>query len=160
MSNNQLTLRNHVNSADGSIRRDRDVIVFDWDGTVVDSIHAIATAIREAARDLGLEVPSEEQARHVIGLGLHDALRHAVPDLPPARLDEFTGRYRYHFLRAKPADRSLRGGGGVARCAASRATAVGVVYGAHTAKAVRDAQPNAIAASVAEVAVLLGVPSW
>ncbi len=94
-----------------SVRADRDVIVFDWDGTVVDSIHAITSAIREAALDLGLQVPSDDQARHVIGLGLQDALRHAVPDLPPSRVSEFAGRYRYHFLLAKPVDQPFHGVG-------------------------------------------------
>lgn len=87
----------------------RDVVVFDWDGTLVDSIHAITHAIREAARDLGLAVPSEETARHVIGLGLQDALRHAVPDLVPERVPEFAGRYRYHFLLSKPTDHPFDG---------------------------------------------------
>jgi len=52
---------------------------------------------RAAAADLGLEVPTKEQASHVIGLGLHDALRHAVPGLPAARTAEFVERYRHHF---------------------------------------------------------------
>ena len=54
------------------------LIVFDWDGTVVDSIASIAESIRLAAADLGLPVPTEQEARHVIGLGLSDALRLAV----------------------------------------------------------------------------------
>jgi phosphoglycolate phosphatase len=92
-----------------AVAEGRDVIVFDWDGTLVDSIHAITQAIREAARDLGLAVPSEARARHVIGLGMQDALRYAVPDLVPARVSEFAGRYRYHFLLAKPADHPFEG---------------------------------------------------
>jgi len=43
-------------------------------------------------------VPQDERARHVIGLGLHDSLRHAVPDLPASRYDEFVALYRKHFL--------------------------------------------------------------
>ena len=39
----------------------------------------------------------EEQASHVIGLGLHDALRYAVPDLRPERMPEFVARYRAAF---------------------------------------------------------------
>jgi len=58
------------------------------DGTIIDSATTIAECIRAAAADLGLEVPTKEQASHVIGLGLHDALRHAVPGLPAARTAE------------------------------------------------------------------------
>lgn len=74
------------------------LVVFDWDGTIIDSASTIARCIQDAARDLALGVPTDEQASHVIGLGLHDALRLAVPDLPAERVSEFVARYRYHFL--------------------------------------------------------------
>ena len=77
---------------------DIDLVVFDWDGTLVDSTAAITDAIIAAATDLGLTVPTRRQASHVIGLGLHDALRRAVPDLTSDRLPEFTERYRIHYL--------------------------------------------------------------
>jgi len=73
------------------------LIVFDWDGTIIDSASTIAECIRSAAADLALEVPSVEQARQVIGLGLHDALRGAVPGLAAERTPEFVARYREHF---------------------------------------------------------------
>ena len=62
------------------------VVVFDWDGTLVDSTRAIVIAMQNAAADLGLPVPTSAQASHVIGLGLHDALQIAVPALTPASL--------------------------------------------------------------------------
>jgi phosphoglycolate phosphatase len=74
------------------------LVVFDWDGTIIDSASTIAECIRLAARDLELPVPSREQASHVIGLGLHDALSAAVPHLTGARYPEFVARYRAHFL--------------------------------------------------------------
>jgi phosphoglycolate phosphatase len=74
------------------------LIVFDWDGTLIDSTGAIAECIREAAREMGLAVPERERARHVIGLGLEASLRLAVPDLPAARTLEFVACYRRHFL--------------------------------------------------------------
>jgi phosphoglycolate phosphatase len=74
------------------------LIVFDWDGTLLDSASGIATSIQEASREMGLEVPTRERASHVIGLGLMDALRHAVPDLPEKSYAEFAERYRKHFL--------------------------------------------------------------
>jgi phosphoglycolate phosphatase len=75
-----------------------ELVVFDWDGTVVDSTASIARAIQQAAADLGLAVPSTAQASHVIGLGLRDALAAAVPDLGADRIDEFSERYRHHYL--------------------------------------------------------------
>jgi len=76
-----------------------DLIVFDWDGTLVDSTRAITEAIRSSAADLGLPVPSRERASHVIGLGLLDAIHHAVPDLPRAQVPVFVERYRHHYLK-------------------------------------------------------------
>lgn len=75
-----------------------DLIVFDWDGTLMDSTAIIAGSIQAACRDLGLTVPSDEAARHVIGMGLAGALRHAVPDAPEAMVEPLVERYRYHFL--------------------------------------------------------------
>jgi phosphoglycolate phosphatase len=74
------------------------LIVFDWDGTLLDSASGIAASIQEASREMGLPVPSKERASHVIGLGLLDALRYAVPELPEASYAEFAERYRRHFL--------------------------------------------------------------
>lgn len=74
------------------------LIVFDWDGTLLDSTAGIAIAIQEAARDLGLPVPTREAASHVIGLGLRDSLQSAVPTLPEERYLEFAEAYRGHFL--------------------------------------------------------------
>lgn len=75
-----------------------DLIVFDWDGTVMDSTAIIAGSIQAACRDMNLTVPSDEAARHVIGLGLVDALRHAVPDAPESMYEPLALRYRHHFL--------------------------------------------------------------
>ena len=77
------------------------LVVFDWDGTIIDSASAIAQCIRDAAADLGLPVPTHEQASHVIGLGLQDALRGAVPALPAERVGEFVAAYRLHFLKSE-----------------------------------------------------------
>jgi phosphoglycolate phosphatase len=75
-----------------------DLIVFDWDGTLFDSTALIVRSIQDACADLGLAVPSAAQAAYVIGLGLHDALRHAAPGLPVERYPELGMRYRHHYF--------------------------------------------------------------
>ncbi|HXZ54594.1 MAG TPA: HAD-IA family hydrolase [Burkholderiales bacterium] len=75
-----------------------ELLVFDWDGTLIDSAGAIVWCIQSACRDLGLPVPDAARASHVIGLGLHDALAYAVPGLPPADYGRMVERYRKHFL--------------------------------------------------------------
>lgn len=74
------------------------LIAFDFDGTLIDSTTAIVESIQCAAADIGVPIPSTERASHIIGLGLLDALRHAMPDLPQERYRELGERYRYHYL--------------------------------------------------------------
>ena len=73
-------------------------IVFDWDGTLIDSTTIIADSLQQACRDLGEPVPSDLDARYVIGLGLADALNHVAPRLSPDRYPELSARYRHHFI--------------------------------------------------------------
>lgn len=75
-----------------------ELVVFDWDGTLLDSAGAIVQAIQSACRDLGAPIPDDASARHVIGLGLIDALRHAAPDLAPENYQAMVERYRHHYL--------------------------------------------------------------
>lgn len=79
-----------------------DLIVFDWDGTLVDSTTLIGEALQHACRDLGLAVPDDAAARYVIGLGLVDAMQHVLPDLPPSRYPELGARYRKYYLAREP----------------------------------------------------------
>ena len=78
--------------------RQFDLIVFDWDGTLMDSAAAIVHALQAAAVDIGVEPPSEARARHIIGLGLYEALQHAMPNLTPEHYAALSERYRYHYL--------------------------------------------------------------
>lgn len=75
-----------------------DLLVFDWDGTLMDSAGAIAFSIQAASRDLGLSVPSENEARHIIGLGLNEAIAALFPDLPRSDYGALVERYRHYYL--------------------------------------------------------------
>jgi phosphoglycolate phosphatase len=72
-------------------------VVFDWDGTLVDSTGLIAESILHAADDVGVPVPDRGLASHVIGLGMMDALARVVPDLPPAKIPDFVARFQAHY---------------------------------------------------------------
>ena len=78
------------------------LLVFDWDGTLIDSARTIVACIQAACRDLGLPAPDDARASHVIGLGLHDALSYAVPGLPSGDYGRMVERYREHFLARDP----------------------------------------------------------
>lgn len=79
-------------------RKNFDLIVFDWDGTLMDSTATIVKCIQSAAKDIGLPVPSEQAAAHVIGLGLSEAMQAAMPGIDPALYPKMVERYRYHYL--------------------------------------------------------------
>lgn len=79
-------------------RKQFDLIVFDWDGTLIDSTALIVQSIQGAARDLGLPVPSDADAAYVIGLGLPEALQKVFPALEPTWYARIVERYRYHYL--------------------------------------------------------------
>jgi phosphoglycolate phosphatase len=75
-----------------------DLIVFDWDGTLIDSTGMIARCIQASCKDLGLSVPEERDAKYIIGLGLQDALRYVAPDLAATEYPKLAERYRHHFF--------------------------------------------------------------
>jgi phosphoglycolate phosphatase len=75
-----------------------ELLVFDWDGTVVDSAAHIVASLQAACADLGFAVPSDEQARYIIGLGLQDAMQHILPELPVADYPRLAQRYRQHYV--------------------------------------------------------------
>ena len=79
-------------------RQTYDLIVFDWDGTLMDSAAAIVASLQGACRDLDLPVPRDEDARYIIGLGLNDALSHILPGLDTVQYPRVVERYRHHFL--------------------------------------------------------------
>jgi phosphoglycolate phosphatase len=83
-------------------RKQFDLIVFDWDGTLMDSTSTIVKSIQAAAKDLGLPVPRDEDASHVIGLGLHEAMQAAMPNIEPALYPKMVERYRFHYLTKDP----------------------------------------------------------
>ena len=75
-----------------------DLLIFDWDGTLMDSAGVIAACIQAASRDMGLPVPSRAEASHIIGLGLRQALETLFPELPEADHPALADHYRRHYL--------------------------------------------------------------
>ena len=79
-------------------RKRFDLIVFDWDGTLMDSTATIVSCIQAAASDLGLPVPDDKSAAYVIGLDLYGAMQAVLPELDPKTYPRIVERYRYHYL--------------------------------------------------------------
>jgi phosphoglycolate phosphatase len=79
-----------------------ELLIFDWDGTLIDSAGAIVASLQSACRELGLPVPSEERARHIIGLGLSDSLAYVLPGVAPEAYPRVAERYGHHFRLRDP----------------------------------------------------------
>ncbi len=75
-----------------------DLLIFDWDGTLMDSAGVIVDSIQRACEDIGLPAPSERASRQIIGLGLTPALQTLLPDLPADDYSHLVERYRHHYL--------------------------------------------------------------
>ncbi|MHB0974569.1 MAG: HAD-IA family hydrolase [Thiobacillus sp.] len=75
-----------------------DLLIFDWDGTLMDSAGVIVDSIQRACKDIGLAAPSARASRQIIGLGLIQALQTLLPDLPADDYPRLVERYRHHYL--------------------------------------------------------------
>ena len=75
-----------------------DLVVFDGDGTLMDSTKMIAECIQHSCRDLHLAEPTADAALYVIGLGLADTLAHIAPGIDARTQAELAARYRAHYL--------------------------------------------------------------
>jgi phosphoglycolate phosphatase len=74
------------------------LLVFDWDGTLIDSIERIVASLQHASHKICGTAVSEEQARSVIGLGLHEALEQLHPELDAGKIELLADAYRQDFL--------------------------------------------------------------
>ncbi len=75
-----------------------DLIVFDWDGTLMYSAARIVASLQAAGTDIGLPAKTDEQCRNVIGLGMHEAIQNLYVGINPGYIHRFADRYRHHFL--------------------------------------------------------------
>ena len=77
---------------------EKKLIIFDWDGTLMDSESRIVNCMQAAIADLGLAERSRDQLKNVIGLGLKEALNSLYPESNDDDLINLVERYRHHFL--------------------------------------------------------------
>ncbi|HEY0288997.1 MAG TPA: HAD-IA family hydrolase [Pseudomonas sp.] len=86
------------------MRPDYELLIFDWDGTLADSIGRIVDAMRDAAVLSNRPVRDDLAIKGIIGLGLPEAIRTLYPDISSNDLIDFRQRYadRYMALDAEP----------------------------------------------------------
>lgn len=86
------------------------LLVFDWDGTLMDSEARIVGCLAMTFSDLGMVTPARDALLNVIGLGLPEAFRALAPDADGEQIRRLIDRYRYHFLSDHHAPATLFGG--------------------------------------------------
>ncbi len=76
------------------------LIVFDWDGTLMDSEAKIVASASAALSDLSLSPLPRDRIRNIIGLGLREAVESLLPGRSDTFYRQYIDRYRHHFLEA------------------------------------------------------------
>lgn len=78
------------------------LLVFDWDGTLIDSIESIVSSLQTASKRVCGEAVTESAARNVIGLGLREAIQQLHPELEDNQIDAVAEAYKQDFLYDNP----------------------------------------------------------
>lgn len=89
------------------MNKNYEVVVFDWDGTLVDSEQHIVASIEYAARVVGLPALSYDTIKNIIGLGMKEALLVLYPDLTDEQIKVLRERYAHHFFGKEMDQRML-----------------------------------------------------
>ncbi len=74
------------------------LLIFDWDGTLIDSAGRIVSCMQQAAHDLHYPPLTDEAVRNIIGLGLPEALRMLIPGIDDHGIVKMRERYGFHFF--------------------------------------------------------------
>lgn len=74
------------------------LIVFDWDGTLMDSTGHIVFCMREAIALLNMLPLSDQQISHIIGLGLPEAVKTLYPQITASDALTLADTYRQIWL--------------------------------------------------------------
>lgn len=87
-----------------------NTVVFDLDGTLMDTLEDLANAVNEILRRNGYPVRTIEEVRRIVGNGLRQTLRLCLPEgtdeaVVDRLLPEFAAYYQSHCqIRTKPYD--------------------------------------------------------
>ncbi|MEN8132432.1 MAG: HAD-IA family hydrolase [Pseudomonadota bacterium] len=74
------------------------LLVFDWDGTLMDSAQRILNCMKCAVSDMEAARRTDDQFLNIIGLGLDEAIQALYPDAEESFVKGFARAYRRHFL--------------------------------------------------------------
>ncbi len=74
------------------------LVIFDWDGTLIDSADKIVASMQAAMTDANLALRSAHDIRQIIGLGMHEATAELYPQASTAEKTRLQQHYARHFV--------------------------------------------------------------
>jgi phosphoglycolate phosphatase len=77
-----------------------DLIVFDWDGTLMDSTGHIVNCMQQAIKQLKMPYLEDNAISHIIGLGLKEAALALYPDSTDKVIEKLAGTYKQIWLNS------------------------------------------------------------
>ncbi|CAN0556591.1 unnamed protein product [Ectocarpus sp. 12 AP-2014] len=75
-----------------------ELIIFDWDGTLMDSVPRIVSCMQAAALEAEWGGLSSADVEDIIGLGLPEAIAQLCPGILPAQAERLRECYSHHFV--------------------------------------------------------------
>ncbi|MEI6860571.1 MAG: HAD-IIIA family hydrolase [Shewanella sp.] len=75
-----------------------ELVIFDWDGTLMDSVGKIVACMQQSALSLNIPIPTEQAVRDIIGLSMDEALRILYPNSSIELQTEMKGVYRQQYM--------------------------------------------------------------
>jgi phosphoglycolate phosphatase len=88
-------------------QRQYELLIFDWDGTLMDSEAHIVECLERAMRAVDMEPLPSSELRQVIGLGLEEAIAGILPQAPAPVRQQAVTAFREHFLSPHPTPSKL-----------------------------------------------------
>jgi phosphoglycolate phosphatase len=73
------------------------LVIFDWDGTISDSVARIVSSMQRAAVELDMAVPSYLEVQEIIGLGLTEAAFRLFPQATREQVFQLQTSYSQHY---------------------------------------------------------------
>jgi phosphoglycolate phosphatase len=78
--------------------QDYKLVIFDWDGTLMDSVDRIVSSMQSAAQTVGLVSPLDHDVKQIIGLSLTTALETLFMSITAEQIEAMLVQYKYEYL--------------------------------------------------------------
>ncbi|WP_409420036.1 HAD-IA family hydrolase [Pseudaeromonas sp. ZJS20] len=87
-----------------------ELVIFDWDGTLMNSVGRIVSSMQSAARQVARPVPAAEAVRNIVGLSLQEALPRLFGPLDEPAYQQLLQAYRQQYIHDDPTPTPLFAG--------------------------------------------------